>query len=230
MDNTVGPDLPLSMGVFMISLGGHAALPKVYREMSKPDEFNSMLDVCFLIMFIIYTTTGVVGYLIYGAASNIIITTNLIQNPGGILPKIAAGFIISKNYLALSPIVAVLCNISEVMMGIEDARLTQRIYRSFVFLGASGLSYLASDALPFLESFTGAFGTMLTSFILPPILFAVSSNNLAVWKIRLACAFIALFGFAMMGLLMYGAITSLIHPDRIYSPFLLTSWFCTICL
>jgi len=73
LDNIIGPDLPLSMGIFLISFGGHAAFPQIYREMSKPGDFNRELDVCFLLMFIIYSITGVVGYMIYGSLSRIII-------------------------------------------------------------------------------------------------------------------------------------------------------------
>jgi len=210
LNNTVGPDILLSLGVFTLSLSGHAALPQIYREMSKPDEFNKMLNVCFFIMFIIYASMGVIGYLTYGSLSNIIISTNLVENPGGVLPKITAGFIIAKNYLTLNPCVAVLCNSTEVMMGIEEARLKQRIYRSFVFLLAAGLSYLAIDSLPFLESLTSAVCTMLTSFIFPAIIFALLNKELKSWRIIFRSGFICTFGAAQMAMLAYGAINSLL--------------------
>jgi len=60
LENTVGPDLPLSAGIFIWSLSGHAALAQVYREMSKPDEFNWVMDFCFLFMFLLYTVAAVV--------------------------------------------------------------------------------------------------------------------------------------------------------------------------
>jgi len=51
MENIIGSNVSLSTGIFMVSFAGHAALPQVYREMKKPEEFNRMLDVSFIIMF-----------------------------------------------------------------------------------------------------------------------------------------------------------------------------------
>merc|ERR1719233_2329085 len=117
--------------------------------MMKPEEFGRMLDVCFLIMFLVYAGAGVVGYSIYGYACNIIVSTNLVDNPGGILAKVTAGFIITKNYLTLNPLVAVLCDSTEVMMGIEEHPLKQRIYRTGIFILAAIIAFLARDAIPF---------------------------------------------------------------------------------
>jgi len=214
LKNTVGPNLPLSMGVFMLSLAGHAALPQVYKEMSKPEDFNNMLNFSFFVMFIMYTTAGVVGYIIYGSVSNIIISTNMVKNPGGVLPKITSGFIIAKNYLTLNPIIAVLCNTTEVIMGIEESQAKQRIYRTFMLLVCAGLAYLASDALPFVESITGAICTMMTSFIIPSILFAMLNKESPSWKVWFSGRFICVFGSIMLVMLTYGAIESLLHPDN----------------
>lgn len=209
LDNTYGPDIPLSMGVFAISLGGHVTLPQVYREMAVPGNFPKMLNISFCIMFVIYCCTGIVGYSIYGSFSSIVITTNLVENPGGFLPKLAAALVIAKNYLTLSPLVTMMCTSSEVMMGITDKRLTQRIYRSLVFVSTAGLSYLAHDSIPFIESIAGATCTMLTSYIIPVILYAVLKG-----EIRCTSTFILTFGIAMVVLMTYGSIGSLLHPDK----------------
>jgi len=213
LDNIVGPDLPLSLGIFMLSLAGHAALPQVYREMSTPSDFNSMLNFCFVMIFIMYGAAGAVGYSIYGAASDIIVSTNMVSNPGGVLPKITAGFIITKNYLTLNPLLAVLCNSIEVILGIDEARGAQRIFRTHVFLGCAGLAYVCSDILPFLESILGAVCTMMTSFILPGILFALLSKDSSSWKVWFSSRFVFAFGIIMMVFLTYGAVNSLLHPD-----------------
>lgn len=213
MKNTVGPDIPLSAGIFILSLSGQAALPQIYREMSKPEEFDWVMDISFFTMFVIYIATGIGGYMIYGMSSEIIISTSMLKNPGGILPKIVAWLVILKNYFTINPYVSVLCDSSEIMMGIDKSVVNQRIFRSFAFLSSAAISYLAFDALPFVESFSSATFTMLTSFILPAILFVQLNKEAKSRKLQYTAIFIAVLGFVMMGVLTFGAINSLRYPD-----------------
>lgn len=213
MDNTFGPNLPLSIGIFMLSLSGHAALPQIYREMSRPTQFNRMLDTSFIIMFVVYTIAGVVGYTIYGLSSNIIISTSLVQSPGGILPKITTGFILARNFLTLNLQVSVICNGCKVMMGIDEVPIKQRIFRSFLFIFGVVAANFASDALPFIESVTGAICTTVTSFILPAMLFWLLKRKHNSWKVTCKSLFFCLIGLGMMVFLTYGSINSLLHPD-----------------
>jgi len=211
LENIIGPNVALSMGIFVLSLGGHASLPPIYREMRKPEEFNRMLDVCFFIMFVSYAGTGLVGYSIYGANSNVIISTNLLSNPGGVLAKVTAGFIIAKNYLQMNPLVAVLCDNTEFMMGIEEDPLKQRIYRTVMFLITSIIAFLAHDSVPFMEGITGGTSTMITTFILPAILFYYLHKEKSSKVLKMVSLFIFIFGCVMMVVLTYGAVLSLVH-------------------
>jgi len=213
MQNIIGPNVPLSMGIFVISLAGHASLPQVYREMKKPEEFDQMLDICFLVMFFVYAGTGVIGYLIYGFSSNVIISTNLVDNPGGVLAKVTAGFIIAKNYLTINPLMAVLCDSTEVMMGIDELPRFQRIYRTVIFVIAAILAFVARDAVPFLEGLTGAIATMITTFILPAVLYGCLYKETSSKQTRATSLILFIFGIVMMVFLTYGATMSLIHPD-----------------
>jgi vesicular inhibitory amino acid transporter len=213
LDNTIGPNLPLSIGIFMLSLSGHAALPQIYREMSKPALFNRMLDTSFLIMFFVYTIAGAVGYLTYGSSSDIVISTSLVQNPGGLLPKLTTGLVLARNYLTLNLQVSVISNGCEVMMGIDKNPVKQRTFRSLSFIIGVVVADIASDALPFIESVTGAICTTVTSFILPALLFWLLKRKLSYWKVTFKSAFFGLVGLAMMVFLTYGSINSLLHPD-----------------
>ena len=40
------------LGIFILSMAGHAALPGVYAQMRRPEDFNRMLDVSFLSSFL----------------------------------------------------------------------------------------------------------------------------------------------------------------------------------
>ena len=164
-------------------------------------------------MFIIFSAAGITGYLIYGYSSEIIISTSMVKNPGGVLPKIVAGLVIVKNYLTLNPFIAVLCDSSEVMMGIEESPMKQRIFRSFALLLSAAIAYMAYDAVPFVESLSSAACVMLSSFIFPAVLYGVVYRGYNSCKIKCTSSFISIFGVVMMGVLAYGAIDSLMHPD-----------------
>ena len=42
----------IAIGIYILSLGGHAALPSIYHEMEKPEEFEQAVDISFFIMFL----------------------------------------------------------------------------------------------------------------------------------------------------------------------------------
>jgi vesicular inhibitory amino acid transporter len=62
----LGAGFPVSIGIFVLSLGGHAALPGVYAAMAEPKKFDRMLDISLVSMFAIYATVGLAGYLAFG--------------------------------------------------------------------------------------------------------------------------------------------------------------------
>jgi len=165
-------------------------------------------------MFIAYAGAGCVGYMIYGANASIIISTNLVSNPGGVLAKITAGLTITKNYFTMNPLVTVLCNGTEIMMGIKEKPLNQRIYRTTMFIIAALVAFFTQDTLPFLESLTGGVSIMITTFILPAILFYCLHKENSTTLLKLTSAFILVFGCIMMVLLTYGACLSLFDVNK----------------
>jgi vesicular inhibitory amino acid transporter len=212
LGNTIGPDIPLSTSIYMLSLSGQSALPQVYREMSKPEDFNWVIDVCFIIMFLVYTIAGVSGYMVYGYSSSIVISTDMVMNPGGVLPKIVSCLVIANNYLTVNSYVAAFCDSSEIMMGIEEAYMKRRVLRSFAFLACAGLAYLAYDALVFVESFSSATCVMITSFILPAVLFLLLKGDSIPLRARLTSSFISFLLVVMTVAMTYSAINTLVHP------------------
>ena len=48
-------------GIFTVSLGGQACLPGIYDEMEDKSQFEPMLNVCFVIMFVCYAMMGSTG-------------------------------------------------------------------------------------------------------------------------------------------------------------------------
>jgi len=206
----IGSNISLSMGIFVVSFAGHASLPQVYREMKKPEEFEHVLDICFSIMFLVYAGSGIIGYLIYGYTVDIIISTNLVEQPGGVLASVTAGFLIAQNYLTINPLMSVLCDSPEIIMGIEEDRFKQRAFRTVIFVMAAYLAYMLIHLLPFLEGLTSAISIMITTFILPSTLFGVLYKDSSSTASKATSIFLSVFGVVMMVFLSYGAIKSLL--------------------
>lgn len=73
-------NLPVSMGIYVLSLAGHPSLPSLRNSMKNPSKFESMLDGSFIIMLVVYIAMAVFGYLSFGDASAVLVTENLNRN------------------------------------------------------------------------------------------------------------------------------------------------------
>ena len=66
------------IGIYVVSLAGHACLPAIYAQTEKPEKFEQILDLSFFAMYILYVMVAVFGYLTYGNQTQVIVTSNLI--------------------------------------------------------------------------------------------------------------------------------------------------------
>jgi len=123
----VGEGFPMATGIFVLSLGGHAALPGIYASMAEPKRFDRMLDISLAAMFAIYASVGLAGYVAYGwlkgEAVDVLITTNMAHDHAGLLPLTLPGrvgertmsleatimtlAVVAKSFTAISPVTAV---------------------------------------------------------------------------------------------------------------------------
>ena len=177
----------ISMGIFILSYAGHACLPQVYNNMSKPKDFEKVVNTSFLIMFITYSSFAVFGYLQYGLNTNVIITGNLLSsnniNIGFMIEsKILIIFVILSVYFQITPIISVTSEIPEMLLNIfpnntdtndiiKSKRFKMKIFRSIVSIFGSILAYYFLDNLPILEACTGSLCTMITAVICPALFY-----------------------------------------------------------
>jgi amino acid permease len=59
--------LPLAFGLINAGFTGHAVFPSLYRDMAKPESYNSMVNYSYLITSFIYIVVAVSGYLMFGS-------------------------------------------------------------------------------------------------------------------------------------------------------------------
>tara|TARA_B110001452_G_scaffold259202_1_gene255282 strand:+ start:144 stop:1580 length:1437 start_codon:yes stop_codon:yes gene_type:complete len=138
----VGSGLPMAVGIFILSLGGHAALPGVYSAMATPERFDRMLDISMMCMFAIYASVGMAGYVAYGWLEqeevDVLITANMAHDGRGLVPLQLPGHywrhtagvgrtmslestimtlaVVAKSFTAISPVLAVLADLPEQLL------------------------------------------------------------------------------------------------------------------
>lgn len=167
-------NLGLSAGIFLCTLAGHGCLPSVYSNMEKPEEFGSMLNVVFTVMCGLYIIVSLILVYIFGDNCKILMTENFADWPGSkdfiVLAIII--FLLLKLVCTLGALVHILCEIPEAFMKMKS-RVSQTVFRSCVYLACCVLAYFANDHLDVVEAVTGAFATMLTSFIFPLLFYLI---------------------------------------------------------
>jgi len=71
--------LPISFGLLLAPLGGHAVLPAIYRDMRHPYKFRSAVDSSFSITTLLYTCMALIGLLMFGPHVRDEITSNIFE-------------------------------------------------------------------------------------------------------------------------------------------------------
>ena len=122
---------PLVTGMLLVSQSGHAALPSIRKNMRKPKEYERMLDITFVAMFLIYAAMGLFGYLRFGAHADVLITTNLLTVDSSlfstVLGKFCVGFVALNSFSTVPTIIAILAEVPEAyLLGFLKARATAR--------------------------------------------------------------------------------------------------------
>ncbi|KAK8677305.1 hypothetical protein V6N13_142852 [Hibiscus sabdariffa] len=69
--------LPVAVGLYGYCYSGHAVFPNIYTSMAKPNQFPSVLIACFAICSLLYAGTAVMGYTMFGEATESQFTLNM---------------------------------------------------------------------------------------------------------------------------------------------------------
>ena len=113
--------LPLSFGLIMSGFSSHPVIPSLVKDMKDPRQFPRMLNLAYLAATVIYLTTGMVGYAMFGSSVSDEITRDLAKTKGFpvMLTKIAIWLIVinplAKFALATRPIQTTF----EILLGLD---------------------------------------------------------------------------------------------------------------
>lgn len=206
--------VPVGLGIFIVSLAGHAALPSVYSSMRNQGSFDKMLDWSFGIMLGIYTAIALFGYLVFGGDTQVLITTNLAEDwPKNWICAVITGFVVANCYCSIAPMFAVLCEIPEEIWNIRN-RWTKRGFRTVLLGVVSVAAYYTVEQLAIVEAVTGGVCTMMTSIILPGAFYAMLYWHEMSCCNKFACMLLVTLGFALSAMLTIGDVKNIIDTFK----------------
>ncbi|KAG8376922.1 hypothetical protein BUALT_Bualt09G0114500 [Buddleja alternifolia] len=72
--------LPITIGIYSFCYGSHSVFPNIYSSMKEPSRFPSVLLISFVVAVSLYAGVAVLGFLMFGEATNSQFTLNLPTN------------------------------------------------------------------------------------------------------------------------------------------------------
>ncbi|GBB94132.1 hypothetical protein RclHR1_00230010 [Rhizophagus clarus] len=166
---------PLAFGLINAGFTGHAVFPSLYRDMAKPESYNSMVNYSYLIASSIYITVAASGYLMFGSTTMEEITLNIMSTPGfSVLLNSFVIWMIVINPLSKYPLMLTPINISIEVVFFKIVFIGSKFSRTiYTIISRTFVSFLivyTSIAFPEFDramSLLGAFFSFLISAIFP---------------------------------------------------------------
>ncbi|KAG4181072.1 hypothetical protein ERO13_A10G204200v2 [Gossypium hirsutum] len=159
--------LPVAVGLYGFCYSGHAVFPNIYTSMAEPRKFSSVLLSCFGICSLLYAGTAVMGYKMFGEATESQFTLNM--------PKDLVASKIAVWATIVNPFTKYALTLSPVAMSLEELlpprHLKSHVYPMLIRTALVVSTLLVGLSVPFFGlvlSLIGSLLTMLVTLILPP--------------------------------------------------------------
>ncbi|XP_022765408.1 amino acid transporter AVT1C isoform X1 [Durio zibethinus] len=159
--------LPVAVGLYGYCYSGHAVFPNIYTSMAKPNQFPSVLLACFGICSLLYAGTAIMGYTMFGEATESQFTLNM--------PKDLIASKIAVWTTVVNPFTKYALTMSPVAMSLEElipsSHLKSHIYAILIRTSLVISTLIVGLTIPFfglVMSLIGSLLTMLVTLILPP--------------------------------------------------------------
>ncbi|CAN1841663.1 Amino acid transporter AVT1C [Linum perenne] len=152
--------LPVAIGLYGYCYQGHAVFPNIYSSMAKPNQYPSVLVVCFVICTAMYVGVGIMGYTMFGEATQSQFTLNM---PAQLLTsKIAVWTTV------VNPFTKYALTMTPVAMSLEELiPANKRSY--FLIISIRTLlvisTLVVAISVPFFGPVLSLIGSLLTMFV-----------------------------------------------------------------
>ncbi|KAK1437118.1 hypothetical protein QVD17_02903 [Tagetes erecta] len=159
-------NLPVAVGLVGFCYGSHSVFPNIYSSMKEPSRYPCALIISFIVSFVMYTTVGVCGYLMFGDAVKSQFTLNMPTNH--VTSKVAAWTVV------VAPVTKFALTLTPVAYGIEELlpAAQQNSYAGSIIIRTALMILILLVALtvPYfgvVMALTGSVLEMLVSIIFP---------------------------------------------------------------
>ncbi|CAH8376219.1 unnamed protein product [Eruca vesicaria subsp. sativa] len=199
--------LPVAIGLYGYCYSGHAVFPNIYTSMANPNQYPSALLTCFTICTLMYAGVAIMGYTMFGEATESQFTLNLPQDL--VATKIAVWTTVKSTYaLTLSPVALSLEEL------IPSRHNKSHWYAIGIRTALVFSTLLVGLAIPFfglVMSLIGSLLTMLVTLILPPACFLSIVRRKVTRTQMMLCVLIIVVGAISSVVGSYSALSKIIE-------------------
>ncbi|CAN6271078.1 unnamed protein product [Urochloa humidicola] len=177
------PGIPIAIGLYGYCYSGHGVFPNIYSSLKNRNQFPSILFTCIGLSSILYAGAAVMGYKMFGEATQSQFTLNLPEN-----------LVVSKELLPPNQ-----QKYSNIMM-LRSALVVSTL-----------LIALSVPFFGLVMALVGSLLTMLVTYILPCACFLAILKRKATWNQVAACSFIMVVGVCCACVGTYSSLSKIIQ-------------------
>ncbi|XP_066324690.1 amino acid transporter AVT1B-like [Miscanthus floridulus] len=203
------PGIPIAIGLYGYCYSGHGVFPNIYSSLKNRNQFPSILFTCIGLSTILFAGAAVMGYKMFGEATQSQFTLNLPENL--VVSKIAVWTTVAN------PITKYALTITPLAMSLEELLPpNQQKYSNIVMLRSALVvsTLLIALSVPFfglVMALVGSLLTMLVTYILPCACFLAILRRKVSWHQVAACSFIIVVGVCCACVGTYSSLSKIIQ-------------------
>lgn len=203
------PGIPIAIGLYGYCYSGHGVFPNIYSSLKNRNQFPSILFTCIGLSTILFAGAAVMGYKMFGEATQSQFTLNLPENL--VVSKIAVWTTVAN------PITKYALTIIPLAMSLEELLPpNQQKYSNIVMLRSALVvsTLLIALSVPFfglVMALVGSLLTMLVTYILPCACFLAILRRKVSWHQVAACSFIIMVGVCCACVGTYSSLSKIIQ-------------------
>ncbi|CAL1373178.1 unnamed protein product [Linum trigynum] len=201
--------LPVAIGLYGYCYQGHAVFPNIYSSMARPNQYPAVLIACFIVCTVMYVGVGMMGYTMFGEATQSQFTLNM---PSHLLAsKIAVWTTVvnpfTKYALTMTPVAM---SLEELIPSNKRSYLHVIAIRTLLVISTLAVAI----SLPFFGPVLSLIGSLLTMFvtlILPCASYlSILRNKVNRYQVSL-CVLVIAVGLICSAFGTYSAVLSIVR-------------------
>ncbi|RCV21731.1 hypothetical protein SETIT_4G161300v2 [Setaria italica] len=203
------PGIPIALGLYGYCYSGHGVFPNIYLSLKNRNQFPSILFTCIGLSTVLYSGAAVMGYKMFGEATESQFTLNLPDN--SVVSKVAVWTTVAN------PITKYALTIIPLAMSLEELLPTnQQKYSNIIMLRSALVvsTLLIALSVPFfglVMALVGSLFAMLVTYILPCACFLAILKTKVGWHQIAACSFIIVVGVCCACVGTYSSLSRIIQ-------------------